>query len=344
VKNRVHGGPVVAELESLGLRAEEVLDLSVSTNPYGPSPAMAAAIRGTSVADYPDPACTRARRTLGEHLGVGPERLSLGNGAADLLWALARTLLGPGRTVLVVEPTFGELRAAAAATGARIEEWRASPDDDFALHVDAIAERARECQADVVSLCAPNVPTGAALPAREIADLAIALPHLQVIVDQSFLLLSERHADLGTPLPENVVCVRSLTKEHRIPGVRVGYLLASEEVLTAVERHRPAWSASAPAQAAAIASCDAADFVTASRERLLAARADLTRDLAAWGPVPSTANYFLLETGRSATVRRRLLAEHRILVRDCASFGLPEHVRVAVWPGAERLATALRSL
>jgi histidinol-phosphate aminotransferase len=340
---RVHGGPVQAELEALGIRRDELLDLSVSTNPYGPAPAVAAAIREAAVADYPDPAATRARRVLGEHLGVDPAELALGNGAADLLWALARALLGPGRTLLVAEPSFGELRAAASASGARVEEWRARPEDQFALHPEALARRARECEADVLALCAPGVPTGAPVPVEEIAALATALPGLQLVVDQSFLLLSERHADLRRRLPANVVCVRSLTKEHRIPGVRVGYLVASVEVLAALERHRPAWSASAPAQAAAIAACAEDDFVARSRERLLSERAALSLALAPWRPVPSTANYFLLATGQAAALRGRLLRDHRILVRDCTSFGLPDHVRVAVWPGAERLVQALRS-
>jgi histidinol-phosphate aminotransferase len=341
---RAHGGPVAAEMAALALHPDEILDLSVSTNPYGPAPSVEAAIRESNVAHYPDPTATRARAALSAHLNVPADQVALGNGAADLLWALARALLGPGRAVLCVEPTFGELRAAASASGARVEEWRAHPEDDFALHAGAIAERALACDADVVSLCTPNVPTGSALPASEVAALATALPHALVIVDQSFLLLSERHADAAVRLPENVVCVRSLTKEHRIPGVRVGYLIASEEILAVLERQRPAWSTSAPAQAAAIATCGESAFVAESRQRLLAERRALAASLAAWTPLPSTANYFLLGTGHGATVRRRLLAEHRILVRDCASFGLPDHIRVAVWPGAERLRLALGSL
>src|SRR4051812_36452529 len=120
---REHGGPSLGELERLGLAPEEILDFSVSTNPYGPSPAMLAAIRDAPIAPYPDPRATLARRRLGQHLGVAPERIALGNGAADLLWALARTLLGPARTLLTVEPTFGELRAAASAAGASLVEW-----------------------------------------------------------------------------------------------------------------------------------------------------------------------------------------------------------------------------
>jgi histidinol-phosphate/aromatic aminotransferase/cobyric acid decarboxylase-like protein len=343
--SRSHGGPTLTELESLGLRPEDVVDFSVSTNPYGPTAAMVEAIRHAPIAPYPDPQATVARRHQGQHLGLPPERLALGNGAADLLWALARTLVGPATRVLIVEPTFCEFRAAAEAAGAETFEWRARPEDDFVIDLAAVIDRARAGRVQVVYLCAPNVPTGTALPASDLGVLAAALPATSIVLDQSFLLLSERFADLTVPLPDNVVCVRSLTKEHGIPGVRVGYALAREEILGRLERQRPAWSTSAAAQAAVIAACAADGFVSESRARLLARRATLAAALAGLGlrPVPSTTNFFLLAVPSGAELRRRLLVRDRVLVRDCASFGLPHHVRLAARPDADcdRLVQAL---
>jgi histidinol-phosphate/aromatic aminotransferase/cobyric acid decarboxylase-like protein len=342
---RAHGGPAPEELEALGLAAADVVDFSASTNPYGPSPAMVAAVRAAALGMYPDRRATLARRRLGERLGVAPERLALGNGAADLLWALARALVAPASTVLVVEPTFGEWRAAVTAIGARVVEWRAHPGDGFAIDLAAVADRARACGAAVMYLCAPNVPTGAAVPAPAIAALAAGLPGVRLVVDQSFLLLSERAGELEVAMPDNVVCVRSLTKEHGIPGVRVGYLLAAPAVLDRIEEHRPSWSASAPALAAAVATCAPAElaFVADSRARLLADRRRMTAALERLAPVPSTANFFLLPVGDAAALRARLLARHRVLVRDCASFGLPAHIRVAARPEGARLIAALQA-
>jgi histidinol-phosphate aminotransferase len=342
---RSHGGPDVSELERLGLRPEDVLDFSVSTNPYGPTPAMVEAIRHAPIAPYPDPRATLARRHLAKHLGVSPEHLLLGNGAADLLWALARALVGPGTKVLVVEPTFCEFRLAAVAAGAEVMEWRARPEDAFSIDLAAVADRARTIGARVMYLCAPNVPTGVAVSPAQILTLATALPSTTVVLDQSFLLLCERFADAAVPLPASVACVRSMTKEHGIPGVRVGYLLAAPELLAQVERHRPAWSTSAAAQAAVVAAGGAGSFVTESRTRLLAQRSALTAALQGLGlrPVPSTTNFFLVRVPDAAQLRERLLARHRILVRDCASFGLPGHIRIAVRPPADcqRLVEAL---
>jgi histidinol-phosphate/aromatic aminotransferase/cobyric acid decarboxylase-like protein len=343
---RSHGGPHHDELERLGLLPEDLIDFSVSTNPYGPAPAVVEAIRRAPVATYPDPSATLARRRLADHLGVLPTQLALGNGAADLLWSLARALVQPQTRVLIVEPTFGEFRAAAEAGGATVVEWRASYEDAFRINPAAIADRARAARAQVAYLCAPNVPTGVGCRALDVAALATALPDVEILLDQSFLLLSEHWQDHTVPLPENVTCVRSLTKEHAIPGVRLGYVLASQARIERLGRHRPAWSTSAPAQAAAIAACAETAFVAESRDRLLQDRLQLTADLTALRlqPLFSTANFFLLPVRGAADLRRRLLANHRILVRDCASFGLPSFVRLSARPAADRdrLVAALR--
>jgi histidinol-phosphate/aromatic aminotransferase/cobyric acid decarboxylase-like protein len=97
------------------------------------------------------------------------------------------------------------------------------------------------------------------------------------------------------------------------------------------------WSTSSLAQAAALAALGEEAFVKRCRLRLRENREATMAALQALGlrPVPSIAPYLIFPVGDAASLRRRLLA-HGVLVRDCASFGLPEFVRVAARPAADR--------
>lgn len=334
---RLHGGAIALELAALGVDPASLLDVSTSVNPYGPAPSVERAIRAAVLDRYPDPISSDARVALARLCATSVARVVVGNGASELLWTLARLLLAPGDTMLSCEPTFSEMAAAARAAGARVVELRALPDDDFAIDLAAVAQRARASGARVVSLCLPASPSGVALPAADVARLARALDDVTLVVDQSFLASSERHADLAHALPDNAVCVRSLTKEHAIPGVRVGYLLAEPRLAAAVEASRPAWTVGAAAQAAVVATCEAQEFVATTRERLLGERRALCAALQAVGhrPHPTSTSYFVLPVGDAAAVRRALVTRDGVLVRDCTSFGLPGHVRLAARGGDE---------
>jgi len=342
-----HGGLQEAELRALGSSSDAVLDFSSSTNPYGPDPAVVRALQSARIDRYPDPSALLAREALAERCGVRPNQIVLGNGAAELLWSLARCLLGPGSVAWIAEPTFSEFRRAAGCAGAAVREWRSGPEVGFAFDLDALSACAQQQPPHAVYLCSPNTPTGTALPAQEIADWAARHPASTVVLDQSFLSLSERWRDAELALPDNVVAVRSLTKDHGIPGVRLGYLIASAELCQAVETARPAWSTSALAQAAALACCRSLEFVRESRERLLDDRRQLAQELAALGIecLPSQVNFLLARVPQVAALRSRLLARQQIVVRDCASFGLPGFMRLGARPAPDRarLIAALRA-
>jgi len=166
-----------------------------------------------------------------------------------------------------------------------------------------------------------------------------------LVLDQSFLSMSEGHADRDAVLPPNVIAVRSLTKDHAIPGLRAGYLATTEALARRIEAARPPWTTSAPAQAAIVAATAEQAFVAESRARLLANRARLTDRLrsAAFRVLPSSTIYALVDVGDARAIRSALLARHRLLVRDCASFGLPRFLRVCARPqdDEDRLVAAL---
>jgi histidinol-phosphate/aromatic aminotransferase/cobyric acid decarboxylase-like protein len=330
----VHGGLDEQELRALGISAGDVIDFSVNLNPYGPCQPLLDALRAAPLDVYPDPLARRAREAWASVLETSFERIAVGHGAADLFWATARALLRPGARVVIAEPTFSEFRVAAAALGARIDPHWAREEQGFRHDLTALAARAQGAAA--LYLCSPNNPTGVHVPVDEVAALARALPTTWLVLDQSFLALSEHAHEAQAALPDNVVCVRSLTKDFALAGLRIGLLVAARHVVGAIEAMRPTWSTSAPAQAAIAAAAREHGFVRASYERLRQDRVQLAQLLREQGlpPLPSSSVFQLLRVGQAAHFRARLLPLG-IALRDCSSFGLPHHVRIAVRPARE---------
>jgi len=342
---RVHGGPCEEELAALGVSPDSIVDFSTCLNPYGPCSAVVEAVRAAPIHRYPDPTARAVRRTLAEALDVDPDALVLGNGAADLLWTLARVLLERRDTVVIVEPTFSEFREAVEAAGACVVELRSDATDGFRVDLGRLKSLLRTVNPRAVYLCAPNNPTGVAVPAARIAALAADHPDVAIVLDQAYLSLSAVFADLAVRFPPNVLCVRSITKEHAIPGVRVGYLLCARDLAARVEASRPFWTTSTMAQAAALAACASRGFVEEIRPRLLSDREHLHTIVRHLGlsPLPSATPFFLVPVPDGRDLRRRLLIRHGVLVRDCGSFGLPRFVRLSARPpgDAARLEAAL---
>lgn len=343
---RIHGGADAAARQACARLGVELLDLSVNVNPYGPPAALLAAVAKAPIDRYPDPSAESARRVLADRYAVDPGQVVVGAGAADLLWTCVRALLRTGDTWLSVEPTFSEATAAAGQQGCRQARWHAPEEDDFVVDDDAVSRCIERVGARAVYLCTPNNPTGRPFAFERVRALAARHPDTWLIVDQSFLALSESAAELEQTPPANVVQVRSLTKELSVPGLRTGYLLASHEAASRIEHARPAWSTGAGSQAAAELSVELEAFVADSRARMLQDRRRMEGVLRAAGlrSVPSAAPFVMARVGRASVLRQHLLDRHGVLVRDCASFGLPSFIRVCGLRAehAERFEQALR--
>jgi histidinol-phosphate/aromatic aminotransferase/cobyric acid decarboxylase-like protein len=309
-----------------------MIDFAQALNPYGPHPDVLAAARAAALDRAPEKTSVEARHALAELAGSDPDGIVVGNGASDLLWTCARALVPSGAWLRIAEPTRGEFRAAALACNARVLDWRADARNGFAIQLEALAST----RADVLHLANPNSPTGASVPLAEVARMAARVPKTRIILDESFLSLSERADESRTPMPDNVVRIRSLTHDHALPGLRLGYLVCAPPLARVILAARSAGAVSAPVQAAAIAAASHADFVADSRRRLFADRDRLMAELRARGlaPLASSTHFFLLpvEQANAATAR---LAAAGVLVRDCTAFGLPQHIRIAARPEAD---------
>jgi histidinol-phosphate/aromatic aminotransferase/cobyric acid decarboxylase-like protein len=316
----VHGG-----------RSRLPIDLSASLNPLGPSRPALEAARSAGLTRYPDPAAApRAAAAAARHR-IPPETVVPIPGASWGLWFGLVTYGGPGRRCVALGPCFGEYRRAAEISGCSFEETAMD------------LEQAVDSSPDIVLVGNPANPAASVVPAERLAAACKANPDILFLVDEAFAAFAPAGTSLlnGCVPPANAIVVRSLTKELGLPGLRMGYLVAPEESATELRAMLPAWPLSSPALAAATAGCADLEHIRAGAEvgrrhvrvmseALAVARVDVC---------PSSANYLLC---RAPGLLERL-AGRGIAARDCSSFGLPDHVRLAA-PAPAELAAVLEAI
>ena len=346
----VHGGLDVVELKALGLRPDEVVDFGASINPLGVSPRVTEAIRRVDLSAYPDPDSTELRDVLSSHLGVSPDCLLVGNGSTELIHLVARARLRRGDAAAVFVPTFGEYEAACRIHQVEPLPIRAAPERDFRWDVATATHLLAELQPALVFICNPNNPTGTYVEPGEVDACARAVGDGGLlVVDEAYAPFMDERCD-PAPLLEvgNVALVRSMTKQHGLPGLRLGYMVAPAATVREVRGFQYTWSVNAAAQAAGVAALDDPDHVEKGRRVVKDAREYLVREIRGLGLAcaPPSANFLLVEVGDATGLRLELLRRHGVCVRDCTSFGMPGHIRIGVrgMQESRRLIEALRDV
>ncbi|MCI0796024.1 MAG: histidinol-phosphate aminotransferase family protein [Chloroflexi bacterium] len=330
----VHGGLDLAELRRLGLDPRAVLDFSSSINPLGAPPGVMNAIADVNIAAYPDSDCLELREALGGSLNLEPDRILVGNGSTELIHLLATAFLSKGDGAVIFGPAFGEYLAACAAQGVEPVELVANEADDFRWDIAEACQSIRELRPGMVFLCNPNNPTGLYLDEDKVRRIAAAASASGVLVlDEAYVSFVDGAWD-SRPLLEisNVVLLRSMTKDYALTGLRLGYMLSSPEVIAGVKARQYSWSVNAAAQAAGVMCLGRQDHLEQGREAVRIGKAYLVDALVSMGLKcrVGAANFLLASVGDATTIRLRLLKEHGICVRDCASFGLPGYIRIGV--------------
>ncbi|HEY8692892.1 MAG TPA: histidinol-phosphate transaminase [Chloroflexota bacterium] len=310
IPSRVHGGLDYAELRKLGMAPRDVLDFSVNTNPAPMPDELRQVIASADVSAYPDSESQGLREAAAEAYGVGPEQVIAGNGSSELIWLIGLAFLEVGDGVLVRRPTFGEYEAAARIHRADIRRY------DGPLP--------QEIAGRVAFICNPNNPTGDYTPVAEI-------PAGLVVVDEAYAdFVAGRPTLIAPDMPDNLIVLRSLTKFSALAGLRLGLAFGRPPLIDALRKVKPPWNVNAVAQAAGEYALRHPELLP-DLDWLSAARQDLVEGLRRLGlrPLPTDCNFFLVPVGDACELRRKLLTKC-CLVRDCASFGLPDHIRIAV--------------
>ena len=333
--------------ERLGMAADQIVKLDANENPYGPLPAVLAALAEYNYYHiYPDPQQTQLREALSAFLKVPMANILPGHGADELLDYLCRLFLAPGDAIANTPPTFGMYSFDAKLSGAEVVDvWRK---DDYSVDVDAIEAlfqnetshtgeehiSARQSSSvKLLFLTSPNNPSGNWLPDAELR-LLLALP-VMVVLDEAYVEFADLPSRAAWVLEhENLIVLRTFSKAAGIAGLRLGYGILPDWLMPHLWKFKQPYNVNVAASVAGLASLRHVAEMRAVVETLKTERRRLydgLRGIPYLRPFPSQANFILNKVeGRDALRLKEDLERRGILVRHYRKSGLENYIRISV--------------
>ncbi len=284
---------------------------------------------------YPDRDATALRAAIAESHQVSPDQVFCANGSNEILQSLLLAYGGPDRCVALFEPTYTLHRHIAMITGTTVVSGHRT--DDFRLDLSEVDRVLAESDPIITFLCSPNNPTGRAEPPETVERVMAATTGL-VVVDEAYGQFAPSSAleiiRNKSPRHQQVAVVRTFSKTWSMAAGRLGYLVASPDVIAACELVALPYHLDAVKQAAGRL---ALQYEEDMQARVAVVREERGRIAAAFAGLPietwpSDANFILFRpTSRPARGVWQFLLDRSILVRDCSEWpGLTGCLRVTV--------------
>lgn len=336
-----HGGNIYALAQKLGCGPDAIVDVSSNINPLGPPPGLMEHLKTNlaAICALPEVDGQRMSAKMADLLGVDSHCVLAGAGTTQFIHTMFGAL--SSRRVLIAGPTYADYSDACHMHNLAPRFILAHAEDRFSPDLPLLAQSAGNH--DTVVICNPNNPTGALISKETLQPLCRKHPHTCFVIDESYLPFvpeSEMQSMVGSGL-DNVIVLHSLSKIFRLPGLRIGFLIAGRRVVEKFQGILPPWRLNSMAQAAV-------DFLHSHRDGI-AAFVRRTHDYInrerdrfheivsrnkALNLYPSCTSFVLIELPENETAARvcDVFGRERILVRNCSNFhGLTDRfIRIAM--------------
>lgn len=356
--SNIHGGNIFKFAHEQRIEPHEVIDFSANINPLGPSQRGLSALEAQLryISHYPDATNDDVLNAIADTYGVSKDQIVVGNGAAELLYAICRL---PGYTgAFVPAPGFSEYKEALEASGIPVRDiyYRPREDDNgkpyFEVPYLALETFAAELKGQdgriIVFLGNPNNPDGTLLDKNHIRTVASMLKDANslLVIDESFIdfvgndTLQDNEYSMRSLVNEfdNIIVVHSFTKFYAVPGLRIGAAFSNSQIIDQLNTFIPTWSVNTLAQAYTESTLNDVEYVNRTKQVLREEQHYMYNALDAITGItvyPPSANFILFhieQEGVTADSINEALKKHKMIVRNCDSYmGLnSQWVRVAI--------------
>jgi len=317
--------PAVRAIGAYTLRPDRTtIKLNQNENPFDMPEAIKdevmRRIAGRPWSRYPDFDPIDLLEKLATFSGWRADGILAGNGSNELIEALLMTTVSPSTRVVIPTPTFTLYQLMVRILGGEAVETPLT--DSLEFDVTEIQSQITEEKADIVILCSPNNPTGCTIAESDLRSLLESSSGL-VVVDEAYHEFSR-----STVVPllkefKNLVVLRTFSKAMAAAGLRIGYLLASPELVTQINKARLPYNLNFFSHTVAEVAVEKfellsplIDEMTSERDRMF----DELKSIRGLAPVPSKANFMVVKTSISPKVVFDEMLKRDILIRDVSKY------------------------
>ncbi len=342
--------------------------LNANENPYPPHKSVAKAIAKAvksnieKIGLYPDPDSKTLRNEIalmlnktGGVLGNKNAKLPFeltgknifcGNGSDEVLSFVFYTFFDSDRPIVMPEHTYSFYPVYCGFYG--IPMNRIPLKENWELDSDKMLSEAEKTDSSII-FANPNAPTGIALKAQEVAQMIRKAPKDKVfVVDEAYCDFAEESCIPLLAEFKNLIIVRTFSKSLSFAGQRLGYVVASPELIQAIFTVKNCFNhfpVDFITQQAGIASCKAYDYYAENAAKIIQERESLTEFLRSrsWFVIDSKTNFiFAKKDGISGEEIYRKVKSAGILIRHFSTPGIEDFVRISI--GTEKQNKALKSV
>lgn len=237
---------------------EKVVKIASNENPYGPTPNIKEYLNGVNFSIYPDNYMSELRSKLSNRLNVNEEKLLFGNGSVEIIQMISRAFLNNGDNIVTQLPSFSSYFSEAKIQDAEIRTIKYN--DKYSFNLDEMLKLI-DAKTKIVYITNPNNPLGTIVTKEELYNFVSKVPsNILVVIDEAYFefVRDEKYAS-GIELMDefkNVCILRTFSKAYALAALRIGYIVASEEIITNLEKVRVPFNASTIAQKCACIALD----------------------------------------------------------------------------------------
>jgi len=313
----------------------DVVKLASNENPFGPSPkALEAIIREMrNLHVYPEQKSLLLREALAQKTGLAEENVICGNGSDDIMQIIGSTYINPGDEIIITKNSFSLYELIARIFGGTpvmvdLDNQQVSLDKIGAALTD---------KTKIIWLTNPHNPTGTFFPKEDLTRFVNALPgHVLLVLDEAYAEFAD---DPTFPngvdyvkAGKNVFVLRTFSKFYGLAGLRIGYGLATKELVAPMFKTKMPFNVSRLAQAGALAALEDREFLAATYANNAAGKKYLYAELERLGLAykKTEANFILINLKKPADPIFLELMRLGVIVRPLTSFGFPEALRVSI--------------
>ncbi|SHJ25479.1 histidinol phosphate aminotransferase apoenzyme [Desulfatibacillum alkenivorans DSM 16219] len=312
------------------------IKLASNENPHGPSPKAVEAVKHalTNLHRYPDGAAPELMESIASKMGCKTSQIVLGNGSDEVIDMLAKVYLNAGDEALMTEPSFMMYSISALAQGAKAVKIPLT--QDYRHDFDALAKAVTD-KTKIIFLNSPQNPSGTVITKVEFEPFLEKVdPSILIVMDEAYIEFN-RDPEAVTGLDylnggHTVVTLRTFSKLYGLAGLRIGFGVMPEHASQMLNRIRPPFNINIPAQVAALAALNDAEFVEKTLETVHNGLDFLFDALKALDVVcyPTQTNFFMIDLKQDAKAVYEALLHKGVIIRPLGSYGFDNHIRVTV--------------